>query len=82
MSQTYVLAVTAHVLASLVWLGGMLFFALIAPILRAIPDDALRAGLFGALGCRFRVVGWACIPVLLMSGTVQLYMRGWLGANI
>jgi copper resistance protein D len=82
MSQTYFITVTVHVLAALVWLGGMLFFALIAPILRAIPDDSLRAGLFDALGRRFRTVGWVCIVALLVSGVGQLQMRGWWGLDV
>jgi putative copper resistance protein D len=82
MSQTYFITVTVHVLAALVWLGGMLVFALIAPLLRAIPDDSLRAGLFDALGRRFRAVGWVCIVALLASGVGQLQMRGWWGFDV
>ncbi|MCH7530303.1 MAG: CopD family protein [Gemmatimonadetes bacterium] len=79
MTTAYFLTVTLHVLATLVWLGGMLFFALIAPILRDIEDDALRASLFGSLGRRLRTVGWVCIAVLLATGVGQLHLRGWWG---
>ena len=73
--------VTVHVLAAIVWLGGMLFFALIAPILRDIPDDAFRAKLFDQLGRRFRTVGWVCIGTLVVTGVGQLHVRGWWGAE-
>jgi len=73
--------VTVHVLAAIVWLGGMLFFALIAPILRDIQDDTFRANLFDQLGRRFRTVGWLCIGTLAVTGVGQLHVRGWWGAK-
>ena len=79
MTTVYFLTVTLHVLAALVWLGGMFFFAIVAPILRGIEDDALRASLFDSLGRRFRTVGWVCIAVLLATGVTQLRLRGWWG---
>ena len=79
MTTVYFLTVTAHVLAALVWLGGMFFFAIVAPILRGIEDDALRASLFDSLGRRFRTVGWVCIALLLATGLAQLHLRGWWG---
>lgn len=36
MTETYLLMGTTHVVAALVWLGGMLFFVLIAPLFRPI----------------------------------------------
>lgn len=80
MSEFYLATVTVHVLAALIWLGGTLFFALAAPVLRQVPDDRLRADLFDALGRRFRLVGWTCVGVLLASGIVELRLRGWWGS--
>lgn len=82
MSSTYVAVVTVHLIAAIVWLGGMLFFALAAPVLRAIDDERARAAVFDRLGRRFRIVGWICIGVLLVSGVVQLRMRGWWGLAV
>lgn len=79
MSSTYVAVVTVHLIAAIVWLGGMLFFALAAPVLRTVDDDRARAEVFDRLGRRFRTVGWICIGVLLVSGVVQLRMHGWWG---
>lgn len=73
----YHLNVTLHVLAALLWLGGMLFLGVVgAPVLRKVEPPALRAQLFNQLGRQFRAVGWACIAVLLVTGVFNLYFRG------
>lgn len=73
----YHLNVTLHLLAALLWLGGMLFLGVVgAPVLRQIEPPALRAALFRDLGLRFRGVGWAAIGVLLVTGVVNLWFRG------
>lgn len=79
----YHVAVTVHVLAALLWLGGMLFLAIIgAPILRAIEPPSLRADLFRRLGERFRLAGWIAIAVLVVTGVAMLQMRGWLARDL
>jgi copper resistance protein D len=79
----YLVNVTLHVLAALVWLGGMFFFALVgAPVLRTIESDTLRAELFRKLGERFRIIGWGAIAVLLVTGVLNLYFRGLLAADV
>lgn len=80
MNGPYIAMVTAHVLAAMVWIGGMLFFAVAAPVLRGVEDERIRARLFDSIGRRFRAVGWVCVGVLLASGVVQLRLRGWWGA--
>lgn len=73
----YHLNVTLHVLAALLWLGGMFFLAVVgAPVLRKVEPPALRAELFRKLGVQFRNVGWAAIGVLLVTGTLNLWFRG------
>lgn len=81
MPLAYHVTVFLHVTAAIVWLGGMLAFVVIAPIVRDVESDALRQQLFHRLGERFRVVGWACIVVLLITGVLQLRFRGWWGAT-
>jgi copper resistance protein D len=79
----YHLNVTIHVLAALLWLGGMFFFALVgAPVLRRVEPPALRARLFTELGERFRTVGWAAIGVLVATGLLNLYFRGMLNMRV
>jgi len=81
-AMLYYLTVTTHVLAALVWLGGMIFFALVSPILRRIEDDATRQRIFQEAGSRFRTVGWICIAVLIGTGIAQLHFRGWWGMAV
>lgn len=79
MSPLYYLNVSIHVLAAMLWLGGMFFLGLVgAPILRAVEPPALRQRLFQQLGTRARAVGWWAIIVLLITGVLNLYFRGWL----
>ena len=79
MSVLYYTNVTLHVLAAMLWLGGMFFLGIIgAPVLRAVEPPALRQRLFQALGTRARDVGWWAIVVLLVTGVANLHFRGWL----
>lgn len=79
MPVLYYLVVTIHVLAAMLWLGGMFFLAVVgAPVLREVESPALRQRLFQVLGERFRAVGWIAITILLVTGTLNLYFRGWL----
>jgi putative copper resistance protein D len=82
MSIAYHSTVFLHVLAALVWLGGMLALALLAPILRDVGDEGVRQRLFHRLGVRFRAVGWVCIAVLITTGVLQLRARGWWGTAV
>ena len=77
MSGSYYILVTIHVLAALLWLGGMLFLGVVgAPVLRAIEPPALRQRLFNELGRRFRTVGWIAIAALVVTGVLMLRARG------
>lgn len=79
----YLVNVTIHVFAALLWLGGMFFFALVgAPVLRTVEPPALRATLFRRLGEQFRRVGWVAIAVLLITGTLNLHLRGMLSMDV
>jgi uncharacterized membrane protein len=79
MSTLYYLNVTIHVLAAMLWLGGMFFLGVVgAPVLRAVEPPALRQRLFQQLGMRARALGWWAIAILLLTGTLNLYFRGWL----
>lgn len=73
----YLLSVTVHVLAALLWLGGMFFLGAVgAPVLRRVEPPELRAQLFHQLGVQFRRVGWVAIGVLVASGLTTLHLRG------
>jgi copper resistance protein D len=77
MNSLYYLNVTIHVIAAMLWLGGMFFLGVVgAPLLRAIEPPDLRRRLFQLIGERFRTVGWGAIAVLLVTGVVNLHYRG------
>ena len=82
MREIYLVNVGLHVVAALVWVGGMFFLALVgAPVLRKVEPAALRSELFRELGERFRAVGWVCIAVLFVTGLFNLAFRGLLDAG-
>lgn len=79
----YFTLVTLHVLAAMVWIGGILFFAMVgAPALRRVEPPELRAQLFEVMGMRFRYVGWAAVTLLLITGTWIMQVRGWLAWGV
>jgi len=79
----YLASVTLHVLAAVLWLGGMFFLAVVgAPVLRSVEPEALRADLFRAIGQRARLWGWISISVLILTGLVNLHYRGFLAAEL
>jgi uncharacterized membrane protein len=68
-----------HVLAAVVWIGGMLFIALVlVPVLRGNTDPVARARLVHLVGSRFRTVGWISLALLLAAGLGNLWMRPYL----
>jgi putative copper export protein len=76
MSLLYQLSVFVHILSAIIWIGGMLFLALvIVPATRGLPPPE-RAALFSAVGQRFRTVGWVCIGLLLVTGVINSAYRG------
>ena len=83
MSPAYLASVIVHILAAFVWVGGMLFLGVVgAPVLRRVEPAALRQQLFQQLGLRFRVVGWAAVAVLIVTGVINLHYRGWLRGSV
>lgn len=72
----YHLSVFLHILSAIIWIGGMFFLALVVvPTTRGMPPSE-RAALFGAVGRRFRTVGWVCIALLIVTGTINSAYRG------
>ena len=83
MSTLYFINVSVHLLAALLWLGGMFFLAAVgAPVLRQVEPPALRRDLFSRIGEQFRVIGWIAIAVLLATGLGNLHFRGLLGSGV
>ena len=66
-----------HILAAVIWIGGMLFLSLIAaPVLRQVASPLLRADLFRKMAWRFRRLVWICLAVLILTGTVNVAFYG------
>ena len=76
MHGLYVLSVWLHIVAAAVWVGSMAFFALVvAPVIRTGSSESLGP-LVRSLGVRFRVLGWTCLVVLVLTGISNLAIRG------
>jgi len=83
MPPLYFVNVTIHVLAAVLWLGGMFFLAAVgAPVLRTVEPAELRQRLFDALGIGFRRVGWIAVAVLIVTGAINLRYRGYLYIDV
>jgi putative copper resistance protein D len=71
------LNVWLHILAAVIWIGGMLFLSLIAvPVLRRIDAPLLRRDLFRAMARRFRRLVWICVAVLVPTGIANVMYYG------
>lgn len=71
----YALNVFVHVMATVVWAGGLIFLGPIAaPALRRVEPPATRTQIFLAIGRRFRPVGWTCLALLVVTGVLNLVL--------
>jgi putative copper export protein len=71
----YRIMVFTHIAAACAWVGGLLFFALVlVPVLRGSPGPK-TVELVRAVGMRFRVVGWATVGLLIVTGVGNLLLR-------
>lgn len=58
-----------HLLAACIWIGGLLFLALVAsPVLRHRFTAEERGQLLGQFGRRFQPYAWAALIVLVLTG--------------
>ncbi|MFQ5795545.1 MAG: hypothetical protein ACE5JP_10915 [Candidatus Bipolaricaulia bacterium] len=73
MHVLYLLSVWLHILAAAIWIGGMVFLALIlVPVTRRPEHRGIAVSLIHWTGVRFRWVGWICLGLLLLSGIFNL----------
>jgi uncharacterized membrane protein len=73
----YVASVWLHILAAMVWIGGMAFLVLVlVQPLRNMERKDIAAALLATSGRRFRNVGWTCFAILIVTGVYNLYARG------
>lgn len=77
------LFVWLHLVAATVWIGGMVFWAMVmVPIARRPQHQQITVTLISQSRRRFRWVGWGCLLVLLFSGTVNPAYRGFGWADV
>jgi putative copper resistance protein D len=74
----YLLAVSLHILAACVWIGGMVFLAAaVLPVLRRPAYQAVAVPLIHAVAVRFRWIAWAALGLLIATGIATLNFRGY-----
>ena len=77
MHAAYLISVWLHILAAVIWIGGMVFLALILiPVLRLPEYQGIAGAIVSGTGVRFRWVGWGCLGLLIVTGTFNLASRG------
>ena len=77
MRALYLLSVWVHILAAMAWIGGTIFLSLVVvPLLRRPEYRSIMVPMIQLTGRRFRWVGWVCLVLLLITGSFNLYIRG------
>lgn len=65
-----------HILAAAVWIGSMVFLALVlAPALRTERFASIRRDVFRATESRLRWLGWSTLGVLIVTGLANVEAR-------
>ena len=77
MQFSYTLVVLIHILAAIIWLGGMFFIAIVmVPVLIRLEPPQKRIEVLSATATRFRMVSWIAILVILGTGVLNAINRG------
>jgi|YelNatPaOPRAMG01_1025707.scaffolds.fasta_scaffold07735_7 uncharacterized membrane protein len=83
MAALYLISVSLHVLAAIVWIGGTVFFTLVLiPVSRLQAFQERASELVRVSGERFRVVSWVCLGILVVTGVANLGFRGYTWASV
>jgi copper resistance protein D len=71
------LVLLIHVLAAIIWLGGMFFISLVlVPSVRKLEPPIKRTEILSATAKRFSLVSWTAILLLLITGVINSVNRG------
>ena len=77
MRGVYLISVWLHIMAAVVWVGGAIFLVVaLVPAIRRPEFAGVAAALVRWSGLRFRRVSWACFGVFIITGGVNLLLRG------
>ncbi|HNG88851.1 MAG TPA: CopD family protein, partial [Saprospiraceae bacterium] len=74
MTFGYFLSVFFHIVFASFWIGGMLFLPLV--VLPGIKNHPDRIALLYKTGMAFRLFGWVALGGLVLTGVLNLYLRG------
>lgn len=73
----YLISVWLHIMAAVIWIGGTIFLALVLiPAIRRPEFGSIALELILWTVLRFRLVGWFCFLVFIVTGTANLIFRG------
>jgi putative copper resistance protein D len=71
-----VATISLHIFAAVAWIGGMVFLSFVlVPLVRSRQATSDTAALFRSSARRFRLVAWAAMAMLLMTGPLLLSQR-------
>jgi copper resistance protein D len=78
MQTMHFIAILLHILAAIVWIGGMVCLgAVLIPVLRqSRTAGGQYTELIHRTGTRFRNVGWTCLAILVLTGVANLSRWG------
>lgn len=83
MHLLYLFSIWLHILAAAVWIGGMVFVALVlVPVIRRPENQGFAASIVHLTGLRFRSAGWICLSLLFLTGGFNLFYRGFTLADL
>lgn len=83
MKALYLLSVWLHILAAIVWIGGTIFIVLVLVPATRLPEyRSIAPRLIQWTGARFRLIGWICLGLLILSGVFNLAYRGFGWADV
>jgi len=72
----FLVSMWLHLLAAIVWIGGLAFISMVlAPTLRDPVMRAQAVPLLRAAGRKFMRIGYASIVVLIVTGTTNLILK-------
>ena len=73
----YLFSIWLHILAAAVWIGGMVFVALVlVPVIRRPENQGVAASIVQLTGLRFCWAGWLCLILLFLTGFFNVLYRG------
>lgn len=77
MFAVYKASVYLHIASAIFWIGGMLFTAaVLVPASRHKLLSSKRGVLFTIVGKKFSHISWVLFVILIVTGVIQLWVRG------